>query len=432
MKNKIKYIIFIFTIIVITFAFIGKAFGFFDLFSLFGNRELVSKNRVVGSESSFVRDNPFSNIGTKTMQTKQATSSAVSNASTTSLEWKSYRNKEFGFEFKYPGDMKIIQRPNVDKTPIFYNGQNFSFSLDIFDKKGREPNWDIYENGPGPDSKSFFLDYPNESDLKIEKKLISENKNGNKFINHEKQIKCQDNVPEYALCYIEDFGSNLYGLIYYFHPLNGNTSKFVVFFNPSGDRYLIEGSGHGYYDSFADFKNKSKDELSVFNKIVSTFKFIEPNKKDELNIEKQIQDIQNLTKNAYQTDWLTFNNEDYRYSIKYPANWPLQSNKLDNVTIGIVPYEPSSGFISVLVSPLEENTTLENFISDFGNFISKKEIVISGVKAYNLVYKEPFAGQEEENYIFEKEGNIFQIYYIRAEDGFDKICNEIINSFKFN
>jgi hypothetical protein len=182
----------------------------------------------------------------------------------------SYRNTEFGFEFKYPGEIKVNKESKYAKIPIYFQGNDYSFWIDIFDKNGRSPK--NQEEGPGIDARSIFLYFPDKDFLDKEKDLITKNK-GDKFIDNEKRIKCMNSVPLDALCYIEKFNENLIGLVYYYFPMNGSWSKFIVFFDSSGNRFLISTEDYENYADISDFKTKSKLNLSTFNMIISNFGF---------------------------------------------------------------------------------------------------------------------------------------------------------------
>ncbi len=263
------------------------------------------------------------------------------------VSWEVYRNEEYGFEFKYPEDFyaEITNIVRIEKI------SNFS-------------------------EKS--TPYLTLTDVLNERAVIS-----NSNIGYDCAGESEIGLRNY--CKIEKFGE-----------VKGKFSKFYIGEDPSfGISFIfyrkdarISVSGHRglpelypldskerikkfneYFDSVArkDPNNPDLIHYDTFEKILSTLKFIEPDKT---------------------AGWKTYRNEEYGFEVKHPEDWYVLGFKSTtpkvNIPLVIANAKlserdtPGSGEIEVNFYTLNDTwSSLDDFVNEWGLPENGAERVIS-------------------------------------------------------
>lgn len=135
--------------------------------------------------------------------------------------------------------------------------------------------------------------------------------------------------------------------------------------------------------------------------------------------------------------WKTYTNAEFGYSIKYPADWPIEPDSTATksaVTIGNIPNEPSAGPFTVYVK--KNDTDVRAFITSYRQGYpdgcgAEQEVTIDGERWIALDCKEAFAGQNKKSYFVSHNGSIFHIYFIEGSGEINETFQKILSTLRF-
>lgn len=161
----------------------------------------------------------------------------------------------------------------------------------------------------------------------------------------------------------------------------------------------------------------------------------DPNMEVERNPEKQII-----------TEWTTYNDSEYNFNFRYPADWQLKEDKTRHVSVEQhYVNEIDLGIFAVEVIDNTENISLENWITkhkainpDTMEFLGQNTLVIDGQSGICRKIIDNVAGGYLNDCFASRSENIFRFELIaRASTPFkqaeySQTLDQILISFKFN
>jgi len=313
---------------------------------------------------------------------------------------KTYRNEDYGYEFKYPQDYflkEVSGRLLLRKTET----KEGEWLIEVFVEKDMiDPTYDT--------SKMSFIEFAVD---RIRAHCAADGPRGS--------IYCTDVINQDA--FINEQGVKGYK-IYITEIIERYTSgKTETSKRVKGPIFAFDISkqtdlARGIFFQLTELGEKSLEkEPGVLEKIVSTFKFIQ--------------------KEAI--DWETYKNEEYGYEIKYPGEWEYREEISQPQNFGLKIYFSDAEGKHVL--------TIQNPIPEIGyeSWVIKEteQIKIQNSKKYlTKMILEPNPEIEEEfnNLIvviwnkedWERSGQI-TLSYKDEKDPNIKILNQMLSTFRF-
>ncbi|MFZ5559843.1 MAG: hypothetical protein ACOZAL_03555 [Patescibacteria group bacterium] len=166
--------------------------------------------------------------------------------------WKTYRNYEYGFEVKYPPWMEVSEENRVGSLVGFYSMQGFPCDIarefcDDFESNFGFVDIFILDNEKNLDIKSLVLEIVAEYEEDFGVKL---------FIDETEVLIDIKNFQD----------SQMNGMAVTKFNTYGDVVRWYVAIKKDNKVILIEGCG---------ISELGEKEVPIFNKILSTFKFIE-------------------------------------------------------------------------------------------------------------------------------------------------------------
>ena len=304
--------------------------------------------------------------------------------------WKTYRNEEHGFEFKYSerwGDISDSPAAFVyrsDSTIIFkppeFEEQYLATGYPFLEMRVRE-------NPQRLDLENFY--FP----------LFKEYKTKEKFKENLRIQQVQD-------------------VIYYQIP------------TPWGELLTI----FSLDSTFLEFSHRTyiAEQERVFNQMLSTFRFIEV---DET------------------ANWKTYRNEEYGFKIKYPPDWGYEDDTQNDCfpqhpCISSIDFRShiATGWVAVMIFDNPDALSVKDWLYKFKELkelekleqfeeFSLKEIEIGGEKGLRLTYLPPHPGQvtwQDDIYI-SKKNFIYDISLpgIYNPPEIQEAINQMLSTFRF-
>jgi len=134
-------------------------------------------------------------------------------------------------------------------------------------------------------------------------------------------------------------------------------------------------------------------------------------------------------------DWKTYTNKEFGYSIKYPSDWPIDTQNSDQgeVKIGNVPEGSSAKPLIVYVykNDSDINRFITSFIDGFPNGCGEQgSEYFAGTTWITLDC--PFNGQNYKSYSVVWGGNIYNLTYTRGSESINQTFNTILSTFQFS
>jgi|GEM_PF-2726585 len=274
-------------------------------------------------------------------------------------DWKTYRNEEFGFEFQYP-------KPPLDEDVNEHQKPGSKeIALDFYLGRAANINFFIssYDDAPKPGDKCIGIN-----------------------VNSIGAVQCKG--------------------------LGTANFYFITTF--------IKKDGISYYISFSTESEQDKDLIDLHNKVLDTFKFIEPSQNETIG-------------------WKTYRNEQFEF--QYPADWYGESCGL----LGFLVSYDANNAICGSIEPnkdgniLFDSTTEKIYFDDYAEAgltqFTKENIQVNNVAAvkYLGISKNgPFGDNTREIIILFSQGNVTYVIIDNIQDQqHDKDLEKILTTFKF-
>lgn len=184
---------------------------------------------------------------------------------------------------------------------------------------------------------------------------------------------------------------------------------------------------NGYLYQFSlNFSDNNSQNLSTFNQILSTFKFLDKNTTDTSN-------------------WKTYKSDVGKYLISYPSDWIFRqigsSSDVYNTNINLqskdfVVAEPDMGGGYIQGAKAGMRLTIETSLSEKfeGNyprnyFATQKEITLDGFPATLKTGGKPWQGNQDRVYVYHN-GRNYNIS-LTSPKSQEALFNQILATFKF-
>jgi len=322
------------------------------------------------------------------------------------VDWKTYKNEEYGYEFKYPQEYFLKEVLGIEGTP--------TGTLLLRKTEAKETEWliEVFVEGDIIDplydtSKMSFIEFAVD---RIRAYCAADGPMGS--------IYCTDVISQEKI--INDQGIEGYKIYITEVDERYQKGKTVTSKRTKGPIFAFDISkqtgARGIFFQLTGLGEKNLEkESQILEKIVSTFKFIQK-------------------KSA---DWRTYRNEKYGYEIKYPGEWEYREEIPQPQYFGLMTYFSDAEGKHVL--------TIENPIPEIGYepWVIKKteQIKIQNSKKYltkMILEPNPEIHEEFNNLIvviwnkedWEHSGQI-TLSYKDEKDPNIKILNQMLSTFRF-
>ncbi len=309
----------------------------------------------------------------------QRTSLPIVTINTTTSNWKTYTNSNFGVSFRYPGDIFVYEGNPQTNSQYWSNKFNGSIPREL----SQDGVW-----------MNLSVTKLNDAEFDFWSNKINSDQPGLKTATSSEVLKII-NI------------NGIRGIVYY------NLSKSN--FEPTYDYTAMWLKDKMLYKlSIAAFTNTNLTIYkNIFYKILATFQFT------------------NLEPNTPNTNWNNYINKNLNYSLKYPADWDkFEADNGNYVRFFKGTYSPNlpipETYISILSKDNASNKTVkdwlisEDILSNSNNIsthIQEKNVVVGGISAIQTFT--PINGGQETIYI-PIDNRILQITYVFKGENLDE------------
>ncbi len=311
--------------------------------------------------------------------------------------WQTYRNEEYGFEVKYPAGWEI----GTGSVTSYPQNNNRTLAIKFF-----EPLYLIESQFPGPQGEFLFEVYRNTQVLSL-----------NAWID-----AFQLRNPSGGTLLRENTAFSLSGI---------NARKLLFFsFDSTWNSILVSTNDYVFSLSYYDYagNDPSADfHRDIYDQILSTFKFIEPD----------------ATAN-----WKTYRNEQYGFEVQLPVGWLVEKERDElhflspRAQEGKKLYEQEkkklyagekSEFVGDCCPPYYDFvfTTATSYPKDIitkDPITNNEEVIISNFGVRFLFYGIVGSMWGGTYYATEKEGLVYNFELINVKED---VIRQILSTFKF-
>lgn len=167
---------------------------------------------------------------------------------------------------------------------------------------------------------------------------------------------------------------------------------------------------------------------------------------------KQTKEINKPSFNTTQTpnniisDWVTYQNPDYNYSIQYPKNWYIHESSRKSVSFTSynpsvfgqqdVPLPKNMIEVSITIYPEAKNMiaeplgTLDEWLQKV-SFKERKDVIVAGERAVRTKREDETFGGFSGDVRIIKNNVAYQIHYSPYDSALVNIFDQMLSSFKF-
>ncbi len=311
---------------------------------------------------------------------KQPAANSNQETQTSTSDWKTYINTEYGFEFQYPNDWSIVQADG-----------KASYEITAVASKEKLSNPNYGSEGVGPDiifnHYSSISEEPENKSNNFNAKTIQEFIDRNILISENKKI-------------------NFAGYEAYEMTRGGLGASYAIMINKNGQVYEILFTSKAY-----------KSELnSVENQVLSTFKFT------------------NLSSSYINTsgDWEPYKLPDWEIvSFKIPPNWSVSIKDHDKLDLNDGANKMQIYYLAdyriVKQNSHDYNAVVDDYIKSYFNVSSRSKNLIASDTTGKIEFATLLNGKYEYHKVFFVGNLMVDLYSDKQDDTY----NKVLDSFSY-
>lgn len=351
---------------------------------------------------------------------EQATSLKTQEVAATQ-DWKTYRNEEYGIQFKYPPSV-TIHSPSLEtdrskawgEFTVSIGKNNFINALTLQEAQELD-NTRCRDGG-------FCLEtWTSAGQWSKHKNILESTTSG--------IVQKKDCPSSLVECKVETIGENKFLLIYGWAggPYSTTQKKYITYH---------KGVRYEFYSVTPEVKTINYNVAYPVIHETDTFESSDSYGQLVRNILSTLQ-FSDMDLNDVSA-WKTYHNEEYGFELKYPVDWEEKTGVDSGIGIKVESLTTGSIF-SISRNRNEQNLTLDEWFKETTNMggrptikAAAEQIFINGVKAYRINsdllppnnYFEIIAIADKQNNIYTISAN-----YNVVEDG--KVLDQMLSTFKF-